>query len=99
MMDTRIEFVFYFQAEVEEREERKKMQELREQERRQDDERERRLEQKQVTHSDLSPTLFSLCVHDEETLTIKLSVVAFNRRRRRSNEPKRIRSGGMRRST
>lgn len=43
--------LFYFQAEMEEREERKRMQELREQERRQEEERERLLEQKQVSQT------------------------------------------------
>lgn len=50
----------YSQVEMEEREERKRMQELREQERRQEDERERLLEQKQVTHLVVSPAVSSL---------------------------------------
>lgn len=43
--------VYYFQAEMEEREERRRMQELREQERQQAEEKERLLEQKQVSPS------------------------------------------------
>lgn len=85
------------QAELEEREERKKMQELREQERRQEDERERLLEQRQVTHSthtswQLAPPCVFIRV-DAETVCWCLF------RRRTSAEPKRSRTGGRRRST
>lgn len=54
---TRVWNLFEPQMEMEEREERKRMQELREQEKRQDEERERLLEQKQVSQQLLPPRL------------------------------------------
>lgn len=57
--------VSYFQAEMEEREERKRMQDLREQERRQEEEKERLLEQKQVNGLHLYKAFFPTCVNKQ----------------------------------
>lgn len=54
--------LLYFQAELEEREERRRMQELREQERRQVEEKERLLEQKQVW---VLSAAFPVCSHGQ----------------------------------
>lgn len=81
---------------MEEREERKRMQELREQERRQEDERERLQEQKQVRDLVLSPALSPSVWRYEESLRLCVSCVC---RRRWSVGPKRSRKSGRRRST
>lgn len=88
--------LFEFQAEAEEREERKRMQELREQERRQEEERDRLQEQKQVRNSVLSPAISSnlLCPYEK-----MLRICACVFRRRWSVGPKRSRRGRRRRST
>lgn len=79
---------------MEEREERRRMQELREQDKRQEEERERMLEKKQVC----SPADVSSCVEGpcQEVLRASAAVIF---RRRSSSGLKRSRSGGRRRST
>lgn len=79
--------------EMEEREERKRMQELREQERRQEEERERLLEQKQVTHT--HQQVFPLGVF----LRVDAEILCWSLFRRRTcSGLKRNRKNGRRRS-
>lgn len=83
------------QLEMEEREERKRMQEQREHERRQEEEKERLLEQKQVqlTNTQKNCSAKVLLAVDAHILCDSLS------RRKTSAELKRSRNDGRRRST